>query len=184
MKLWTVQRPQALDLAKKRGYLAGDGRRIWSLFRPAYNWLRQQMRLRIHGCQGHWPIWAWESKPDLRQGGLDTRGTKCVLLTLEIPAERVLLSDFQAWHFVLNGWYLPLTQQEEKLFEPGRDHYWDPKSNLTSKEKKIIATSWERIFDLKKIYQSPGFQGDRDVQAVTESVQLSEIIAIREFIAK
>lgn len=45
------------------------------------------------------------------------RGEKGVRLTINCPAERVLLSDFSLWHYVLNYWYLPSSEAVGDAFE-------------------------------------------------------------------
>ena len=64
-------------------------------------------------------------------------GTSGVCLTVDIPDNKVLLSDFDAWHCVLNNWFCPLTNEEDELFE-------NEKGNLTIEE------SWDRIFHCKR----------------------------------
>ena len=41
-----------------------------------------------------------------------TDGEKMVCMSIEIPDEQVLLSDFGTWHFVLNRW--PISDSEEE----------------------------------------------------------------------
>src|ERR687892_146079 len=102
IQLWTIQHRDAWLLAEHRGVLRADGRRVWSSFRPAYRWMREQMRLRIAGTEGRYPIWAWaHHAPDLRRGGHLEPGTPGVRVEFRAPASAVLLSDFDAWHHVL-----------------------------------------------------------------------------------
>lgn len=56
------------------------------------------------------PVWAWyqwegmRKRPDMRVHGRNwgEKGTPIVLLTIEVPDNLVLLSDFDYWHCVLN----------------------------------------------------------------------------------
>ena len=63
-----------------------------------------------------------------RYGG--ERGTPIVLLSIDVPDNRVLLSDFDMWHVILNDGYLPLY---------GKDDIEDP-----SEDEKL--KSWENVF--------------------------------------
>ena len=47
----------------------------------------------------------------------------------------MLRSDFELWHYVLNGWYLPRSRADERDFDARPD-------------RRRIAPSWGRIFDL------------------------------------
>ncbi len=60
-------------------------------------------------------------------------------LKLECPADRVLLSDYSLWHYVLNYWYLPSSEADGDAFE--RD------IALPFEEKSIQATLWEITID-------------------------------------
>ena len=42
------------------------------------------------------------------------KGTPITLITAEIPDHKVLLSDFDMWHIVLNNAYLALTEEEDE----------------------------------------------------------------------
>ena len=63
------------------------------------------------------PIWAWyqwegsRRKPDLRASGYLPKGEPGVRLELRVADDRVLLSDFDLWHYVLNYWYLPKSEK-------------------------------------------------------------------------
>ena len=65
--------------------------------------------------------------------------------------DRVLLSGFDLWHFVLNRWYLPRTEKDGETFEAklaraGLSPLQDPLPHATLRRE--MEKSWERIFDL------------------------------------
>jgi hypothetical protein len=115
-------------------------------FEKAYTWMVEQMHSRIgplvvsttypmvegRGAQSKvlcYPMWSWVPTPLMPdQQLLDgmPRGNNQTLFELEVPAIKVLCSDFDLWHYVLNN-------GELRLFE----------DELVNKE-----TSWERIFAL------------------------------------
>lgn len=130
----------------------------------------EQMNTRI-GHDGTYPIWLWEVEPNLVEEGFDKKGTQLVCLAVELPKRKVLLSDFDAWHCVLNDIYLPLNQSEDDKLEKGLFQI--------SKEK-----SWERIFDLDLLSSSEYWNGNsRWVQGVTGKIPLKNIVDYNYFIA-
>lgn len=78
------------------------------------------------------PVWGWakragrgDGKPDMRRWRT-TKPEQVVRLKLEIPEERLLLSDFDAWHIPLNLGFMPpravsFAQAEEIEKELDRD---------------------------------------------------------------
>ena len=64
-------------------------------------------------------------------------------MEINIPEEKVLLSDFEAWYFVLNDWYYsPATNEQEwERLEKKFD------SLPERKQKQVEEKSWQRIFD-------------------------------------
>ena len=155
MRLWTFRDPNEWRAAEKAGRLRADGRRVMERgFRPAYRWMMSQMRKRIVGYGGRFPLWAWAEKgpADLRRAGHGTKGSEMLLVTCEVPAERVLLSDFAAWHFALNGWHLGLTEAEDASWERRWQHR--KPDQLPPAARRRMERSWERMFDFKALAAS------------------------------
>lgn len=79
-----------------------DARRV-----AAYDWIAAQLARRDPRPEGvRWPLWAWwcigedgPVRPDLRRYRQNEPG---VMLELRVAARRVLLTDFDGWHNVLN----------------------------------------------------------------------------------
>ena len=122
MRLWTIQpvevwtklvSDKVFHCDPEKSVLISDADATLS-FKEPYDWIVRQMMQRIgeepEGVK--YPIWAWHTrnwenkKPDLRCCGYNEPGTKCVCIEFEIDDNKVLLSDFDGWHFVLsNGYY-------------------------------------------------------------------------------
>ena len=89
-----------------------------------------------------YPLWAWyktygeNKKPDRRKSLFREYDHLDTILELEIPENKVFLTDFDDWHYVINDF--PYQTDEE--YEENPD--WEPSQE--EKEK-----SWEVIFDLK-----------------------------------
>src|ERR1700712_4846582 len=93
----------------------------------AYDWLCGEMERRglTRPAADIYPVWAWRQymgkdkpKPDLRHSGMKhwANDGRQVLLSLDLPDDRVLLHDYDAWHFPLNYFYLG-TQRSSERFE-------------------------------------------------------------------
>ena len=75
---------------------------------------------------------------DLRRSGYAKRGTPLVQITFEADPQEFLLSDFDAWHFVQNEYYLADSESE-----------WDDfYANDGDQRKEEIIASWDKIFDM------------------------------------
>jgi hypothetical protein len=141
------------------------------------------MRRRGIDTHGRPPVWAWHSfrpparpKPDLRSSyWLTTPGTRAVRLVIRAPDELVLLSDYEAWHAVLNNTYLSLTEREDREIER---KYPNP-------PRRVLKASWIRIFDLEA--GDPRWRGkpnERSIQACVPYVESSWIIESTPFRAR
>ncbi|MBM7604947.1 hypothetical protein JOC75_002951 [Metabacillus crassostreae] len=131
---WTIQSAGKWEQIKRLGYLEGERKYIWPEFIEPYLWMMNQMNSKLKNYdQNNYPIWLWMIRPDLRRSGHLNKKEKGVLLKINIDEDRVLLSDFQAWHFVLDGVYCNIEAREE--------------AELTLTSESIIK-SWEKIFDL------------------------------------
>jgi hypothetical protein len=155
------------------GVLRADPALVWeeSPWVASYAWMAKQMRQRLGEPPAGvlLPVWAWNAhygatkKPDLR--GWAFSGYDDWLVELEIPKERVLVSDFQLWHFVLNGWYLPFTDEEgqmamedypkkqpwelkfEERFAQLKEETGDKIKACYLAWEEVYGPSWEQIFD-------------------------------------
>ncbi|MEQ6356720.1 DUF3841 domain-containing protein [Lysinibacillus sp. M3] len=168
---FTNQTIEAFNLINEQGILTGNEDFVDEDFLPSYKWMIKQMDRRINN-DGSFPIWLWTKKPNLNDEGHFYKGTDAVSLTVEVPDNNVLLSDFEAWHCVLNEWFCSMTDEESKLFE-------QDKLNITKEQ------SWERIFDLEKIQKSEMWNGNSQiVQGVTTVIHKEQILNIEHFTAK
>lgn len=141
MRLWTIQHRAAYERMMETATLRADPQRLFceEKFLFAYDWLSAQMRRRLgpppEGVR--YPVWAWyqwegaRKRPDMRiHRKYGPAGTPIALLHVDAPDERVLLSDFDMWHNVLNRGLLPLRGEEDK-------------DTCTREE---MEASWENIF--------------------------------------
>ncbi len=165
--LWTIQTEAAVLRLQRTGVLRADGRRICKEHRPAYRWIFGQMRERIGPPPSgvRYPIWAWRiwtprsPKSDLRSRAHLAVGTKGARIEFEAAEDRILESDFDGWHAVLNH---PFAAGE-------RDD----------------GGSWVSIFDLgggKSDYRAD--PSERSVQATLWSVELGQVRGIVWFTAR
>jgi hypothetical protein len=101
-------------------------------------------------------------------------------------AARVLLSDFDAWHIVLTGGYLSLSEKEDTAWEQRLPSGASSDETLPRRLKEEIQQSWERIFDFAALRASEpgGITYLRCTQAVIEEVRLEEVVDVRAFTAR
>lgn len=105
MLLWSIQHQCTYEKMEQTGVLRADKNFIatdW--FEDSYLWMAEQMKKRIgEPPEGViFPVWAWyqwegmRKRLDMRVHGRNwgEKGTPIVLLTIEVPDNLVLLSDF------------------------------------------------------------------------------------------
>lgn len=144
MRLWTIQTKEAHQRLLETGRLYGDWRRAERDFKSAYKWLCAQMEQRGIRLKGRPPIWAWTHKPDMRIAAHSWRGKNGVVrLEIEVPDDQVLVSNFEAWHCVLNDHYL-VTHDSEL-------------AGMFDHPQHEVEASWQKIFQLEHINALPGY---------------------------
>lgn len=142
-----------------------------------YEWMYQQYQKRI-GSQIKSLIWVWEDVPEWYfeydeeddkywETGQLQQDRFRVLLTLDVPEERILWSDYESWHCPLNDGAL-LSDEEFEEEEQG----------------KIFDAiyGWERIFNFKWLKEN-GW-GDVLKQGVIDKIDISAIKEVRYYDAK
>ena len=115
-------------------------------------------------------------------------------IELDVADDRVLLSDFDLWHYVLNYWYLPESEKDGREFEKklarlglsfhGCNHE-HPLPNI--RYCKHIGRSWERIFDInwsdrRHAIASP--LKKKSIQATLWEICMKDIVEAKEFTAR
>ena len=148
MLLWSIQHKRAYEKMEQTGVLRADKNFIatdW--FEDSYLWMAEQMKKRI-GEPPEGVIFPCGPGTNGKACGNDRicvhgrnwgeKGTPIVLLTIEVPDNLVLLSDFDYWHCVLN---------DGEIIFPIDD------SAVYSEEEK--RKSWENIFNI-----SCSFEGE------------------------
>ena len=194
MRLWTIQTKETWARAEESGVLectdVDADKAIDSGFRPAYDWMVRQIERQVknYPCN-RYPIWAWYlPKPDLRRSGHLPRGTSGVRVEFLVSSDRVLLSDFEAWHAVLNCWYLSLSEAESENRDSRCERAgikicwenWPPPAPF----KEVLMRSWERIFDLELLKTHSDWIGGETIQACIEKVYRDEVVTVTYFKAR
>jgi hypothetical protein len=104
MTLYAVISADAWTALTTTGRLTGRGDLIDPAFFDAYAWIRRVAARR--GLGDAWPVWLWakttryELVRQVRDAAREQPGS--VLITARIHRSRLLLSEFQEWHSVLN----------------------------------------------------------------------------------
>lgn len=205
MELWTIQSEVAYDTFKNIGVLRSDERFIDKDMIFYYKWMADMMKKRIGAPvlkNIKYPIWAWyqwrdskHKRPDLRVSAYLERGTKGVLLELEVEEKDVLLSDFMEFNDVLNYRYITDTEEDYEKFYNDLESYGyshhdlqesDMKCDIVKKFNLELIKSWEKIFDLNRNIAENwcGKRDDCPIQATMWQIRLEQVISVKHFISK
>ena len=152
MKLYTIRSLKAWRSDQKEGFIWNSIDPTNVIFWNPYHWMAKQMRERLKVPTRRmitFPVWAWLKKPNLRCERHNYRGAHVLI---EFEMDEILLSDFDAWHCVLNQWYMG-TQKETNQFE--RDRKKDGLElrafeQLPWNFRIRMEKSWEKVFIIKK----------------------------------
>jgi hypothetical protein len=151
--IWTIQPATTWAAWQRAGRISATWQHSWAEFRRPYEWMAKRLGRLVPAPSRHAaPVWAWfryngeaHSRPDLRRTGHLPPGTHGARLELILPASRVLLSDFDLWHYVLNNWPIPVaTRARSKNWDKVFDlDYYDPDVTAARSKKSIQAVFWE-----------------------------------------
>lgn len=193
MRLWSIQPIEVWVELQTKGYYRCDPAKACfihderSSFRDQYIWLVEQMKQCIGDPpQGvYYPVWAWyifdsqNKKPDLRLSGYRMPGEQSVCIEIEIPKEKVLLSDFDGWHFVLGHSYYIRGGSEE---ESDRIDIW--LDGLSEEERnKEIESSWLSIFNIEPV-ESDWSPVGHYVQGTFWELRMEQVVKVQFFKAR
>lgn len=148
LRMWTIQSAAAWKQLDENGFLRADPDLVDRDFLPAYEWMAERLAEVVPppaGCV--LPLWAWyrwhgekRRRPDLRAAGHLPPGERGVRIAFSISSSEVLLSDFDAWHAVLNRH--PHIRDDED-YETVMQQY----EALKGREKQdFLERTWQGIF--------------------------------------
>lgn len=169
-----LSRGEVYRCCPKKSELLWDGQ--WDpMFLPAYQWMADRLEEVDPERPCEFPVWGWHSIPteDLfttaREHGL-------TILTVDIPEEKVLLSDITAFDSVINN--VPhLTQVQERSWFSA--HGWDWRTATDDQWEKFYAwtdsmeaekeSTWEQIPGSRGMFTQAVFWELRPDQVVTSA---------------
>lgn len=182
LKLWSVRPESDYFLLKKQGVYHTDERLVSHHRLEAYYWIAEQLRKKVQPPEGiTLPIWAWyrahglkQLKPDLRKRGHLQCGERGVRIEFSVPENLVLLSNFDAWHSVLNNHCFALNDAEYEYYEQLEQ------TCSTGKFEQIKQESWQKIFDLS-LLPDPNIY---EIQAILWELKIEWVRKVDFFIAR
>lgn len=182
LKLWSVRPESDYILLTQNGVYHTDERHVLNHRLEAYYWMAEQLRNKVPPPKGvSLPIWAWyrayglsHIKPDLRKRGHLESGEKGVRIEFDIPENLVLLSNFDAWHSVLNDNCFAVNDAEYEYYENIKE------TCPIAEYEAIKRKSWEKIFDLE-LLPDPNIY---EVQAVLWELKKDWVKKVDFFIAR
>lgn len=177
MRLWTFQPPTVLeDLRNGCSFccnpLLSEQIQDFPDFRRSYDWMVKSMEARLTASQRpagvSYPVWAWyvsydaHRRPD-RRFRMFNNCREQSLIEIEVSEDRVLLSDFDDWHCVLNNFpILP-----ESFYENEESNGRGPYDLVDAMTREEVETTWESIFDV---------QGKAFIQACLWEIRPEDIV--------
>ena len=197
MRLWTIQGIEIYEQLKREG-IAYCTKPEWGdddLFVYAYHWMAKQMRQRIGEPpikDIEYPMWAWyqydsakRNKPP--RSPLEVSEGLSAYMEIELPDNEVLLSDFSAWHHVLNQLplddYNTISKETHRMADAAGHHLQFADYDRSLQER--IEKSWEAVFDINRRDDVIGKQHrrNRSIQATFWALKQENIVSV-EFLER
>lgn len=192
MILWTIQPVCILDELEQYGIYRPRTEKIsmGEYFLPRYDWLCEFLEQKDSRPKGvDYPVWAWHTfcgkrkKPDLRHTCYGAQGEEMVCLEIDVPDNKVLLSDFELWHFVLNNWWLDAGMFQPGFTEEDYDNNQKWFDSLSEEEKqKQRELSWLNIFDVDQVVDNFWIRRGTDIQAIFWELRMEWVKKVRYFV--
>ena len=179
MTLWMIQPDEVYQQIQKTDIYRCDFEKSQMTdLREQYDWLVQEMKARIgEPPEGvFYPVWAWymwegaRKKPDLRRARWRNgwKGDRFVCMEIEIPDDRVVLSDFDVWSIILLDGLIADTEEENELLEKAYE------AMPLEAQREYKYRNWKNIFDLTYVDNGWVHRGD-SIQATFWELRKEDI---------
>jgi hypothetical protein len=183
IELWTRMNRKFYEQLLRNGVIRGSEDHVWAEFVEPYKWMIEQMKQRIPGFAGGYPIWAWTRRKDAEWSGRPRKAHDRVLVRWRAPRDQVLLSDFFTWHAVLGGRLLARNEAEydawhEELEQRGLDRFGRHLDDYPPDIRERLEASWQLVFDGWDQIDGQWHGKHVRVQAVIPELRMNQVIAI------
>lgn len=131
-------------------------------FKIAFEWLKNEMIKQKIGNPKHEMLWAWEyNTPENIKKCEDVIANQIeyyhnqnggIILTLNKKDNEVLLSDYELWHYPLNYWRIPQSNEDANEWEEltKKDEYNFYQNKPLQIHNELITETWKAVFCLDK----------------------------------
>lgn len=131
-------------------------------FTLAFDWLKNEMKKRNLSVPQQEMFWAWEystrQNKRICQEVIKSQINYCeengggVIITLNKPDNEVLLSDYELWHYPLNYWRIPQSEEDEKVWDKliEQEDYNFYKHKPLTKNSEMVTDTWSAALALVK----------------------------------
>jgi Domain of unknown function (DUF3841) len=173
MKVWMFQPKHFFDefISSGKERFEYDGSVIDDeYYRSAYAWMKWQMHMRMQlVCST--PVWVYvrahrhSAKPDMRTY-IKPKQKDFLLIECDVPIERMLVSDYSAWHSVLNNGPCCISDKEyDQVFS-----------------QRQTELSWERIFcpEAMHVYHDGDSNGEPVQQGCLPFIYRKEMVGWKQ----
>lgn len=192
MKLYTLLPEKAWLSLLQKGYLVCDemSHSTMSDFQYAYDWMMEQMTLRIGPppAEAELPVWAWYKysekrvKPQITSFGA-TKGEREYRVEIEADPNATLLSDFMNWEMVLVNWHLPGSLEDMLAFDD-KFEAANPSPELQAEAQRVKRQSWQRIFNFEPAINFNGnYKAPTQIQACLWKIELSQVTKVQPYVS-
>lgn len=158
--LWTRQVPEVWEELERTGtyhvkeeYIRIKNDTIADYYLGLYRWYTNEARKYIDiPKELEYPVWLSVTDEMMLQLVENT-----IILKLEVPKEKVLMANMEAWGYVVNYWYVPLNDEDAKKHAEELKYYGvteedtlisTSKGNFYPTLKRKILSSWKRVFTM------------------------------------
>lgn len=183
---WTLMERSTWQLLETEGVLtcpisaANDD----PIFQDAYAWMKDSMASAgiLAPEPGLSPWWCWvrsgENHPEPYIE--DAEGLHDpVALQLSVPAEQIVLSCFDLWHFVLNKCYVWTSELDEQDFDRAMENA-EEGSDTALQLQRRMQKSWSAIFELDQTAVDMGPFEAKSIQGCFWTLRLADVTAVIE----
>ncbi|WP_460044589.1 DUF3841 domain-containing protein [Pseudomonas sp. S2_H01] len=154
------------------------------VFQDAYAWMKGSMASAGIYPPGPdlSPWWCWVRREQNHPEPYieDTEGLHDpVVLELSIPAEKIVLSCFDLWHFVLNKCYVWASELDEQDFDRAQESA-EEGSDAAVQLQQRMQKSWSAVFELDQCAVDMGPLEAKSIQGCFWKLSLAYVTAVIE----